>query len=155
VDRVRRKMEIFPPTKQRSALLEFAGQGQATEDAATLADCLEAVDERSVEEAMQRYQDLRRPRANRILIGSRGREIRNHLPDGPEQRPRDEDLAAGEPKTHATLFSTFATWFRHIHEARSTSSCLRAVPPTDRSDQPGLVSEIRPAMSSSWSNWTA
>ena len=24
VDRVRRKMEIFPPTKQRSALLEFA-----------------------------------------------------------------------------------------------------------------------------------
>ena len=30
---------------------------------------------------MQRYEDLRRPRANRILIGSRGREIRNHLPD--------------------------------------------------------------------------
>jgi hypothetical protein len=36
------------------------------------------------------YEDLRRLRANRILIGSRGREIRNHLPDGLEQRRRDQ-----------------------------------------------------------------
>ena len=63
-------------------MLPFLGRAAlATEDAATLADCLDAADERSVEEAMQRYEDLRRPRANRILIGSRGREIRNHLPD--------------------------------------------------------------------------
>jgi salicylate hydroxylase len=58
---------------------------------------LEPADEHSVEEALQRYEDLRRPRANRILIGSRGREIRNHLPDGLEQRRRDEELAAGDP----------------------------------------------------------
>ena len=81
------------------AMLPFLAQGaaQATEDAAVLADCLEPADEHSVEEALQRYEDLRRPRANRILIGSRGREIRNHLPDGLEQRRRDEELAAGDP----------------------------------------------------------
>ena len=80
-------------------MLPFLAQGaaQATEDAAALADCLESADERSVEEALQRYEDLRRPRANRILIGSRGREIRNHLPDGLEQRRRDDELAAGDP----------------------------------------------------------
>jgi salicylate hydroxylase len=81
------------------AMLPFLAQGaaQATEDAAALAECLEPADEHSVEEALQRYEDLRRPRANRILIGSRGREIRNHLPDGLEQRRRDEELAAGDP----------------------------------------------------------
>ena len=81
------------------AMLPFLAQGaaQATEDAAALADCLEPADEHSVEEALQRFEDLRRPRANRILIGSRGRGIRNHLPDGLEQRRRDEELAAGDP----------------------------------------------------------
>jgi salicylate hydroxylase len=39
----------------------------------------------------------RRPRANKILLGSRGREVRNHLPDGPEQRQRDVELAVGDP----------------------------------------------------------
>jgi salicylate hydroxylase len=28
---------------------------------------------------------------------SRGREIKNHLPDGPEQQQRDHDLASGNP----------------------------------------------------------
>jgi salicylate hydroxylase len=28
---------------------------------------------------------------------SRGREIQNHLPDGPEQERRDEALAAADP----------------------------------------------------------
>jgi salicylate hydroxylase len=80
-------------------MLPFLEQGaaQATEDAAALAGCLEPADEHSVEKALQRYEDLRRPRANRILIGSRGREIRNHLPDGLEQRRRDEELAVGDP----------------------------------------------------------
>ena len=46
------------------AMLPFLAQGaaQATEDAAALADCLEPADEHSVEEALQRYEDLRRPR---------------------------------------------------------------------------------------------
>jgi salicylate hydroxylase len=81
------------------AMLPFLAQGaaQATEDAAALANCLEPADEHSVEKALQRYEHLRRPRANRILSGSRGREIRNHLPDGLKQRRRDEELAAGDP----------------------------------------------------------
>ena len=28
---------------------------------------------------------------------SRGREVPNHLPDGPEQRQRDAQLASGDP----------------------------------------------------------
>ena len=28
---------------------------------------------------------------------SRGRELRNHLPDGPEQLQRDAELARGDP----------------------------------------------------------
>jgi len=81
------------------AMLPFLAQGaaQATEDAAALADCLEAADDGSVGAALQCYEDLRRPWANLILIGSRGREIRNHLPDGHEQERRDEELAAGDP----------------------------------------------------------
>ena len=65
--------------------------------APSLHDRVAEVLEHSVEEALQRYEDLRRPRANRILIGFRGREIRNHLPDESEQRRRDEKLAAGDP----------------------------------------------------------
>ena len=54
-------------------MLPFLAQGaaQATEDAAALTECLEPADKHSVEEALQRYEDLRRPRANRILIGKR------------------------------------------------------------------------------------
>jgi salicylate hydroxylase len=28
---------------------------------------------------------------------SRGRELRNHLPDGPEQQRRDAEFASGDP----------------------------------------------------------
>jgi len=64
--------------------------------------------ERSVEEALQRCEDLRRP--NRILIGSRGREIRNHLPDEPEQRRRDEELAAGDPLRQLPSLTRTSWW---------------------------------------------
>jgi hypothetical protein len=47
--------------------------------------------------AVTRYEDLRRPRANPVLLMSRGREIQYHLPDGPEQERRDETLAAADP----------------------------------------------------------
>jgi salicylate hydroxylase len=81
------------------AMLPFLAQGaaQAVEDAATLADCLQGVDRHSVAAALQQYEDIRRPRANNVLLGSRGREIRNHLPDGAEQQTRDAELAAGDP----------------------------------------------------------
>jgi salicylate hydroxylase len=81
------------------AMLPFFAQGaaQALEDALLLADCLggRAADE--LPAALQRYDAIRRPRASRVQLMSRGREIRNHLPDGPEQRQRDADMASGNP----------------------------------------------------------
>jgi len=81
------------------AMLPFLAQGaaQGVEDAEALADCLAGATAGSIELALKRYEDLRRPRANKVLLGSRGREIRNHLPDGPEQEKRDAELAATDP----------------------------------------------------------
>lgn len=81
------------------AMLPFFGQGaaQAVEDAAVLAECLRDVGPESVPKALQRYEGIRRPRATEVQLMSRGREIRNHLPDGPEQEQRDRDFAQGDP----------------------------------------------------------
>jgi salicylate hydroxylase len=81
------------------AMLPFLAQGaaQCVEDAVTLADCLKSAEPDMVEIALKRYEELRRPRANHVLLMSRGREIQNNLPDGPEQQQRDEALAAADP----------------------------------------------------------
>ncbi len=81
------------------AMLPFFAQGaaQAVEDAVLLAECLRGADRDSAPAALQRYEALRRPRASEVQLMSRGREIRNHLPDGPEQRQRDAELARGDP----------------------------------------------------------
>ncbi len=81
------------------AMLPFFAQGaaQALEDAVVLAACLRGADRQSAPAALQRYEALRRPRASEVQLMSRGREIRNHLPDGPEQRQRDAELARGDP----------------------------------------------------------
>jgi salicylate hydroxylase len=81
------------------AMLPFFAQGaaQAIEDAAVLADCLRHAGRDSVAQALQRYERMRRPRASQVQLMSRGREIRNHLPDGPEQRRRDREFADGDP----------------------------------------------------------
>jgi salicylate hydroxylase len=81
------------------AMLPFFAQGaaQAIEDALALACCLRSAERDSVKAALQQYEEIRRPRANQVLTMSRGREVRNHFPDGPEQRLRDAELAVGEP----------------------------------------------------------
>lgn len=81
------------------AMLPFFAQGaaQAIEDAAVLADCLAGVAPPQVPQALQRYEARRRPRASQVQLMSRGREVRNHLPDGPEQRARDASFAQGDP----------------------------------------------------------
>jgi len=82
---------------------------QALEDAAVLADCLQGVDRLAAGSALRRYEEIRRPRANHVLLMSRGREIRNHLPDGPEQRKRDAELAVGDPlRQSAWLYGAMA-----------------------------------------------
>jgi salicylate hydroxylase len=81
------------------AMLPYFAQGaaQAIEDAATLAHCLRTGEGASVEQALLRYEQVRRPRASQVQRMSRGREVRNHLPDGPQQRQRDAELACGDP----------------------------------------------------------
>jgi salicylate hydroxylase len=81
------------------AMLPFFAQGaaQALEDACVLAACLQHADRTSAPQALQRYEAIRRPRASRVQSMSRGRELRNHLPDGPEQAQRDAELASGDP----------------------------------------------------------
>ncbi len=80
-------------------MLPFFAQGaaQAIEDAAVLADCLADAAASQVPQALQRYEARRRPRASQVQCMSRGREIRNHLPDGPEQIERDAAFAQGDP----------------------------------------------------------
>jgi salicylate hydroxylase len=81
------------------AMLPFFAQGaaQALEDAFVLAGCLQGADRDSAPRALQRYEAIRRPRANQVQQMSRGREVRNHLPDGPAQQQRDAELANGDP----------------------------------------------------------
>ena len=81
------------------AMLPFFAQGaaQAIEDAAVLAGCLRDADARTVPKALQRYEEIRRPRTSKVQVMSRGREVRNHLPDGAEQQRRDAEFANGDP----------------------------------------------------------
>jgi salicylate hydroxylase len=81
------------------AMLPFFAQGaaQAVEDAAILGVCLRGATASTVAPALRRYEQIRHPRASQVQRMSRGREIRNHLADGPEQRQRDRELAGSDP----------------------------------------------------------
>ncbi len=75
-------------------MLPFMAQGaaQAIEDGATLAGVL-AQRRDDPAAALRRYEALRLPRTARIQGGAAGNKIRNHMPDGPEQRARDAAMA--------------------------------------------------------------
>jgi salicylate hydroxylase len=83
-------------------MLPFMAQGacQAIEDGAVLAACLRAIPDPVP--ALRRYEDLRRERTATVQLAARRNETLFHLPDGPEQRERDERLAAtsGERTVH-------------------------------------------------------
>ncbi len=81
------------------AMLPFFAQGaaQAIEDAVVLARCLQRADSNSAADALRKYEAIRRPRTSQVQVMSRGREVRNHLPDGPEQLRRDLEFANGDP----------------------------------------------------------
>ncbi|MCG5213760.1 FAD-dependent monooxygenase [Streptosporangium soli] len=80
------------------AMLPFFAQGaaQAIEDGAVLAGCLRGRTAAEVPAALARYEAIRRPRAAEVQLMSRGREVANHLPDGPEQAKRDAGFADGD-----------------------------------------------------------
>ena len=77
-------------------MLPFLGQGagQAIEDGAALAGCLQRFigDPKT---ALEYYQSVRLPRATRCQIQSRDNMTRFHLADGPAQQARDAQMATG------------------------------------------------------------
>ena len=79
-------------------MLPFLGQGaaQAFEDAAALAWCLRAAPSDPAG-ALRRYEAARIDRASTVQQGSHTRADWNHLPDGPEQQARDEQLSQADP----------------------------------------------------------
>jgi salicylate hydroxylase len=80
------------------AMLPFMAQGaaQAIEDGATLATCLAKTAAPDVPEALRRYAMLRLPRASRLQAMSDANKTRFHLPDGPAQQRRDEEMSRGK-----------------------------------------------------------
>jgi salicylate hydroxylase len=82
-------------------MFPFLGQGaaQAVEDAAALARQLpDAGDDAAA--GLRAYQAVRLERATLVQRESRARGQANDLPDGPEQRARDEHLAGLDPLRH-------------------------------------------------------
>jgi salicylate hydroxylase len=81
-------------------MFPFLAQGaaQAIEDAAALALHLAAqADPRA---GLRAYEHARIGRATQVQLASRGPRESNNLPDGPEQRARDERIAGLDPLRH-------------------------------------------------------
>ena len=95
-------------------MLPFMAQGaaQGLEDGAALTACLER-DAPDVPRALQRYEQLRLPRASKIQAMSTENKRRFHLPDGPEQQERDRRMASG-----STDFALKAVGWIYAHDAR-------------------------------------
>jgi salicylate hydroxylase len=78
-------------------MLPYLSQGasQALEDAATLAGCVVTAAERGngLQQALRRYEELRRPRTAEVHRQARLRGTTFHLADGPRQQRRDSVLA--------------------------------------------------------------
>jgi salicylate hydroxylase len=104
-------------------MLPFMAQGaaQAVEDGATLTACL-LRDRDDIQEALRLYEELRVPRASKIQGLSAANKIRFHLPDGPEQEERDEQMASG-----STDWSLKAVAWIYRHDAADIDSMEAAV----------------------------
>jgi salicylate hydroxylase len=94
-------------------MLPFMAQGaaQAIEDGATLTACL-ARAESDIPAALRQYEQLRLPRASRVQAMSTANKTRFHLPDGPQQRERDRQMA-----TASTDWSFQAVGWIYEHDA--------------------------------------
>lgn len=74
------------------------GAAQAIEDAAVLARCVREPD------GFGRYEAVRRPRVERVTAAARAGLHTYHLPDGPEQKRRDDALAGAPPDAFDWLY---------------------------------------------------
>jgi 2-polyprenyl-6-methoxyphenol hydroxylase-like FAD-dependent oxidoreductase len=97
-------------------MLPFMAQGaaQAIEDGAALAACLADARRGRIPDALRRYETLRLPRATRLQELSAANKVRFPLPDGPEQRRRDAEMAQG-----STDWSIAAIAWLYGHDARA------------------------------------
>ncbi len=74
-------------------MLPFMAQGaaQSIEDGAALAALLARMPD-APQEALRRYEEVRKPRATRLQQASANNRVRFHLHDGPEQQARDQAM---------------------------------------------------------------
>jgi 2-polyprenyl-6-methoxyphenol hydroxylase-like FAD-dependent oxidoreductase len=95
-------------------MLPFMAQGaaQALEDGAALTSCLTQDKGRPIQESLRLYEAVRKPRASRLQSLSAANKTRFHLPDGPAQRERDDQMASG-----GTDFSIKAVERIYAHDA--------------------------------------
>jgi salicylate hydroxylase len=78
------------------------GAAQSIEDGAALAALLAAMPE-DIPAALARYEAARKPRATKLQQASAANRRRFHLPDGAEQRARDEALATSGDRSIANI----------------------------------------------------
>ena len=97
-------------------MLPFMAQGaaQSIEDGATLATLLATMPD-DLRGALKRYEEIRKPRATRLQEASAANRSRFHLPDGPEQRKRDEAMATSGDRSIANIGWLYA------HDAAAAS----------------------------------
>ena len=95
-------------------MLPFMAQGaaQALEDGAALTSCLLQHGARPIQESLRLYESARKPRASRVQSLSEANKTRFHLPDGPAQRQRDQQMTSG-----GTDFSIKAMDWVYAHDA--------------------------------------
>ena len=95
-------------------MLPFMAQGaaQAIEDGATLTACLAGTSQADIPTALQRYEQLRLPRASRVQAMSATNKTRFHLADGRDQDDRDAQMATG-----STDWSNTAIAWIYGHDA--------------------------------------
>jgi salicylate hydroxylase len=78
------------------------GAAQSIEDGAALAALLAAMPD-DIPAALAHYEAARKPRATRLQQASAANRMRFHLPDGAEQRARDEALATSGDRSIANI----------------------------------------------------
>jgi salicylate hydroxylase len=100
-------------------MLPFMAQGavQAIEDGTALATLLAPGGH--VEDALRRYESLRRPRTSRVQQLSRENKGRYHLADGPDQLNRDEGMG-----TTATDFSFDSVRWLYGYDAAAEAAAV-------------------------------
>lgn len=103
------------------AMVPYASQGasQGIEDAAVLAECVsrEGADLTAV---LKVFEKIRKGRAEAAVVCGATRKAIMHVPDGPAQEARDEQLRAGGSKG---ADSSGASWDPDAHDALPERGC--------------------------------